>query len=279
VKLTGERRSDGSVLKVGPWVRGTLMLFDLGYYGFSLFERIARNGGYFISRLKAGANPKIVAVNRTHRGRSLALVGEYLQDVLPELERGVLDVEVEVRFQHRRYGGRRRSVCKVFRLVGIKDSETGEYHLYITNLGCEELAAEHIQRTYALRWEVELLFKELKTHYHLEELPSSKPHVVKALVYAAALTLLVSRCLLHAVRRVLGRQRERLKSHRWAMLVATLAADILILLLRPPHETRLLERNLSRMLLHEAPDPNVNRLSLLQAVEAGVHRYRRAIVA
>jgi len=279
VKLTAERRHDGPVLQVGPWVAGRLMLFDLGYYGFSLFERIDRNGGYFISRLKAGANPLIVAVNRAHRGRSVALEGERLQDVLGRLKREVLDVDIEVRVQRRRYAGRRRSVRKVFRLVGVRDPDTGEHHLYITNVGVEDLAAEHIQRSYALRWEVELLFRELKSHYRLEELPSRKPQVVKALIYAAALTLLVSRRLLDAVRQVLGKHADRLKVHRWAVLVSTIAADLLLLVLRPPRETRLLHRHVRRLLLHEAPDPNVNRLSLLQAVEAGVHEYRRVVPA
>ncbi len=279
VKLTGERRQDGPVFRVGPWVRGRLVLFDLGYYGFSLFERIGRNAGYFISRLKATANPRIVAVNRTHRGRSIALLGERLQDVLARLKREVLDVDIEVRVQRRRYAGRRRSVRKRFRLVGVRAPETGELHLYITNVAPQELAAEHIARSYALRWEIELLFAELKSHYRLEDLPSRKPQVVQALVYAAVLTLLVSRCLLNALRRALGAHASRLKARRWAVLISGIAADILMLLLRPPRETPLLTRHVSRLLLHEAPDPNLNRPSLLQAVESGIHQYQPALPA
>jgi putative transposase len=279
VKLTAERRHDGPVFQVGPWVKGRLLLFDLGYYGFSLFERIGRNGGYFISRLKSGANPKIVAVNRVHRGRSVALEGERLQEVLARLKREVLDVDVEVIVAHRRYGGRRRTVRKVFRLVGVRDPDTARHHLYITNARPEELAAEHIQRSYALRWEVELLFRELKSHYRLEELPSRKPEVVKALIYAAALTLLVSRRLLHALRGTLRKGAQRLKSQRWAAIVAGIAADLLLLVLCPPRETRALHRRLNKLLLHEGPDPNVNRMSLLESVETGTHRYRRAAPA
>jgi len=276
VKLTGGRRHDGPVFQVGPWVKGSLLLFDLAYYDFSLFERIGRNGGYFISRLKTSANPRIVAVNRNHRGRSIAVEGERLQDVLARLKREVLDVNIEVRCRHRTYGGRRRSVIKIFRLVGVRDPQTATHHLYVTNLMPDELEAEHVARSYALRWEIELLFRELKSHYRLDDLPSRKPDVVKALIYAAALTLLVSRCLLNTLRKALGQHAQRLKSHRWATILSTLASDLLMLLLRPPRETRTLQRHLNRLLLHEAPDPNIKRLSLLQAVEAGVHRYRLA---
>jgi IS4 transposase len=271
VRLTAERRSDGQVLVVGPWVRGRLLLFDLGYYAFSLFERIERHGGYFVSRLKQGANPRIVGVNRG----TPTVVGERLQDVLPTLRREVLDATVEVEVPHRPYRGRRRTVRKRLRLVGVKDAASGAYHCYLTNIAPEDLAPEHIAQCYALRWEVELLFRELKTHYRLEDLPSRKPEVVKALVYAAALTLLVSRRLLHALRQALGRRAERLKAHRWAAILADVAADLLLLLLNPPRETRALQIKLNRLLLHEAPDPNATRPSLLQAVEAGIHRYRR----
>lgn len=120
---------------------------------------------------------------------------------------------------------------------------------------------------------MELLFRELESHSRLEELPSRKPQVVKALVYASALTLLVSRCLLNAVRQALGQAGEWLKSHRWAVLLSMLAADLLLLVLRPPRETRLLHRHFKQLLLHEAPDPNVLEARYCQ-VRRGTSRRR-----
>ena len=70
VKVTSGRRHDGPVFRVGRWVAGKLLLFDLGYFNYHLFSCIERNGGYFVTRLKANANPTIVATNRTHRGRA-----------------------------------------------------------------------------------------------------------------------------------------------------------------------------------------------------------------
>lgn len=274
VKLTAERDSDGPVFGVGPWVEGRLLLFDLGYYSYSLFERIGRNGGFFLSRLKANSNPSIVSVNRGGTGRADPLVGQKLQDVLGSLRREVLDVDIEVQVKRRRYAGRQRTTPLVLRLVGVRDEGSGNYHLYVTNVRPEDLEAEHVQRTYALRWSVELLFRELKQHYRLEDMPSRKPEVVKALIYAAALTMLASRALLDVVRHELGERALRIRAHRWAALFCDIASDLLLLLTCPPRETKALKRTLSRLLLHEAPDPNVKRESLLQAVEAGTHRYR-----
>ena len=37
VKLTGERIKDHRALVIGPWVRGRLLLFDLGYFRYQMF--------------------------------------------------------------------------------------------------------------------------------------------------------------------------------------------------------------------------------------------------
>ena len=74
VKVTGERANDHRTLQMGPWVEGRLLLFDLGYFRYQLFDAIDRNGGYFITRLAANADPCIVATHRQWRGRSIELV-------------------------------------------------------------------------------------------------------------------------------------------------------------------------------------------------------------
>lgn len=129
VRLTGERVHDGPVLRAGRWVRGRLLLFDLGYYRFQLFDRIAQQGGYFLTRLKDGANPTITAAHGTWRGRAVPLVGQRLQDVLERLQRQVLDVQVEVSFRRRAYKGSRSGARARFRLVGVRNEASGRYHL------------------------------------------------------------------------------------------------------------------------------------------------------
>lgn len=56
-----------------------------------------------------------------------------------------------------------------------------------------------IATIYRCRWAIELLFRELKTLYDLDEFDTSNPAVVEILLYAAVLTLLVSRELLELV--------------------------------------------------------------------------------
>jgi putative transposase len=273
IKLTEGRRHDGPVFRVGKWVRDRLLIFDLGYFNYQLFSCITRNQGYFISRLKGCANPLIVSQNIKHRGRAVTVVGSKLRTVLSDLSRQTLDVMAEVPFKHRAYAGKASSAKQLLRVVGVRDPVTGEYHLYMTNIPVERLTAEEVAQVYAARWEIELLFKELKSYYRIADLPSRKQEVVEALLYAAVLTLALSRRLLAEVRRKLKGMAKRLPEQRWAAIFSEMAKDLLTMLTYPRNETRLVERSLIRTMLHEAVDPNVSRLSLLESIETRNHRY------
>jgi IS4 transposase len=177
-------------------------MFDLGYYEFHLFWRIAQKGGFFLSRAKTNANPLIVASHQSVRGNAIDLVGQKLQDVLARLSRRIIDVEVEVPVKLRKYRGRRRTARMRMRLVGVRNDDTGEYHLYFTNIGPETMSADQLASTYRLRWQVELLFTRLKTTMRMGQLPSSKPEIVEALIYASILSLLLSNAFLQVLRKI-----------------------------------------------------------------------------
>lgn len=269
VKLTDERTKDHRALRMGPWVSGRLLLFDMGYFRYQLFDCIERNKGYFLTRLPASANPKIVAVNRVWRGRSIDLVGQRLDAVADRLKRTTLDVDVEVTFERRVYAGKRRTDRARFRLIGVRDPDSGTYWFYLTNLPADELEPESVAQIYACRWQIELVFKELKSHYRLDELPTRKAPVVEALVLASVITLLVSRTLVDAVRQRLNKLAHRVPEARWAAVFADAALSILDLLVLPVRTARLLAKRLEPMLLQEAVDPNAGRLQLLQRVDQG----------
>lgn len=90
------------------------------------------------------------------------LAGKNLQDSLPHLKREVLDVLVEISFKRRAYRGKASTATEIYRLVGVLNHETNEYHLYITSLSAEQMSAEDVAVLYGARWSVELIFKELK---------------------------------------------------------------------------------------------------------------------
>jgi len=197
--VTDEKAHDSTEFDTGPWLKDRLVLFDQAYFKYRRFALIDENDGYFVSRLKSNVNPEITGELREWRGDAIPLEGEKINDVVDELHRQYIDVEVEVEFQRREYAGTQSWDTKTFRVVGVRNEDADDYHLYITNLPREEFLPADLATIYRCRWEVELLFRELKTQYSLDEFSTSKKHVVEILLYAALLSLLVSRDLLDLV--------------------------------------------------------------------------------
>lgn len=259
IKLTSERVHDGPVLQAGRWVKGKLLLFDLGYFRYQLFAAIEKQGGFFLTRLKDNANPILLRLNRRHRGQAVVVEGVGLRDLRERLRRELLDAQAEISFQRRISAGRRRRATMLVRIVGLRDEQRGGYHWYITNLPADLVPAEDIGKIYATRWTIELLFRELKSCYQLESMPSRKKHIVEIFLYASLLTLLASRALLQALHRQENLAGRRTPMERWARLVVSAAPDLLALVLDPARMARPRERLLMRFFETEAPDPNVKR--------------------
>ena len=182
-----------SQLPTGEWVAGALVLFDLGFYDFWLFDRIDANNGWFVSRVKSNANPEIVEELRTWRGNSIPLEGKSLKTVLDDLQRQEIDVLVELEFDRKR--GSSATATRQFRLVGLLNEADNEYHLYFTNLPKKRYSAPDIAQLYRARWEVELLFKELKSRFGLAEINTTDQYIIEALIIMAAISLMISRVI------------------------------------------------------------------------------------
>lgn len=254
VKITPGSFHDGPRFCVGSWVKGKLLIFDLGYYWAELFKNIEEHGGYFLSRLKQNSNPRVI--DGTRRGRKLKSYLEQLQGTQP------IDVEVEFYYYHRPQK-QRPGTWKFFRarVVGVFNTESKKYHLYVTNIPKTVLNAEQIARLYQARWLIELLFRELKSNFRMDEVPSKKKYVVEALVYAAFIALLISRAFLEKLRRGTKCQ-DKIPLERWAVIWALMSPDLLSLVLRPRHD-RTAEKYLMTMIQREAFDPNRSRKLLL----------------
>ena len=258
--LTDERTHESSQFRTGNWLRGRLFLFDLGFYSYRRFALIDANDGYFVSRLKTNANPVIVDERRKWRGRAISLTGTQLQDHLSKLTRKYIDVTGEFKFKRREYAGKRSTAAETFRVVGVHNEDTDDYHLYVTNLP-DEFTPEQVASLYSLRWKVETLFRELKSRYGLEKFETSDPAIAELLVVSALLTLVVSRALL-AVFQELEPSAEY-PEERWATTFRSAAqpvlADLALAHGHPPP-------NLPELMRREARQPEKSRLTLHKRV-------------
>jgi putative transposase len=200
-KMLAKRWPAARSRKVAAGVKDRILLVDLSFYKHHLFTKIGENGGFFVSRLKGTADPMIVDVHSVCRGNSIDVVGQRVSAVLPRLHRQVLDVEVEMPVKRRMYDGRQRKDDVWFRMVAVFNKEENVYHLYLTNIPTDLLIPEDIASLYGARWEVELIFKELKSRYALDMIKTTNAMIVAALIWVALLTLLASRQIYNPVRR------------------------------------------------------------------------------
>ena len=264
-EITDETTHESTLFETGSWLRGRLFLLDLGFFKYRRFALIDQNDGFFVSRLKKSANPLITAAPQTLRGNSIDIEGSQVFDVVGDLRRQYIDVDVVVGFKRREYDGTRSADTKQFRVVGVLNPDTDDYHLYMTNLPREEFSPEQIATLYRARWEVELLFRELKSRYGLEEFDTSKAHIVKIQITAALLTLVVSRAILRVL---VDHAEERgedatFPTERWATTFRSYAQLILMELadlygFPPP--------NIPELLYQEAKQPSPGRKTLLEEV-------------
>jgi len=167
-EITDETTHESTLFETGSWLRGRLFLLDLGFFKYRRFALIDENDGFFVSRLKKTSNPLITAAPRTLRGNSIDVEGKQVFDIVGDLHRQYIDVDVVVGFKRREYDGTRSTDTKEFRVVGVRNENTDDYHLYITNLPRKEFSAAQIATLYRARWEVELTFRELKSRHSLE---------------------------------------------------------------------------------------------------------------
>ena len=272
--ITDARTHEFTQLSTGPWVENALLLFDQAYFDYRTMDLIDANGGWFLTRLKPNANPEITAELRKWRGDAISLEGEQIQDILDDLHRDVIDVDGEVGFKRRVYNGTRSRAVETFRVVGVWNDEEDRYHLYITNLPAEDYNAPDIAKLYQARWEVELLFRELKTTHGLDEIKSGKPEVVEALILIALLSLVVSRTLRELFIEIIEDQQDDdsddvepsslLPRERWARAFSRRSDRIL---------RRVAERlgyeppSLVESLMNDALDPNAHHTLLLNEVQ------------
>lgn len=196
VEVTDARTHDRKALKMPRWLHGQLFLLDRGYSDHRLFRDIANRKGFFLTRLKESSVPVITAIRS---GLGQQHVGKELAGDLPY--RGVVDLDARFRV---RGGGTRE--FRVIRVVVEQDTRDGYLQdvdiWLVTNLDPEDFTAEQLATIYRMRWEVEILFRALKSVGRLDQLHSASLPVIHAFLYASLLGVVLAHDITAHMRRI-----------------------------------------------------------------------------
>lgn len=137
--------------------RGTLILADLGYFGFAWFDELSVRGYWYVSKLRNRTSYQVVQTFAQHGDTfdGLVWLGAYRADRAAHLVR-------LVQYRHGR-----------------------ELRQYLTNVRDPQLLplAEVVQ-VYARRWDIEMAVQLIKQHLGLSIWWSSKDQVIHQQLYA-----------------------------------------------------------------------------------------------
>ena len=261
VALYSEKTAEIKTLKIGPWIKDRILLVDLGFYKTQMFARVEENGGYFVSRIRKNMDPIVVLIEEgVPKTKCEDFIGKPMSECIKQLSGKDFDAVVKIAFKRREYKGKQKQDEMHIRLVAVYNDEDEKHHIYITNIQKEILNTKDISSLYGARWDIELLFKELKSKYALDVLETKNVQVIEALIWTAMLTLIVSRRIYSLVRNSTTHPKKmvRYTQLRWSTIFAEKASDLLTVVLNRCGIQRTFETIMS-VYQSQALDPHVNR--------------------
>ncbi len=175
--------------------KGCLYIKDLGYSKLSHFKKIDAAGSYFLSRFKSLTNCYIK--------KEGAFVEVSIRDLVKQKEheeiylgkeklkvRMVIDTMPEETIAKR--------LAKVKRTASTNHSEVQDetlflcyYNVYITNIKSEQLPIAWIRIFYALRWQIELIFKAWKSLFEIDEIKKMSIFRFECYIYGRLMAILL----------------------------------------------------------------------------------------
>ncbi len=195
-----------------------LILADRGYEDRDYFARVDAAGGHFVIRCKGSVNPMVECCTLAG-GPVRQFANRRLKEFRNKLHGQNADLVVTVK---RGEGLFRYRLCLVW------NPAHGSHMILATNLAVERFDVVAVREIYALRWQVELAFKEWKSYANLRKFQTSKAPIVEGLVWAAIAAALLKRFLAHAAQAVHG---VATSTRKVAMAVLDHLRDLLLALL------------------------------------------------
>ena len=196
-------------------LKGKLILFDLGYWDYGLFDAINRAQGFFLSRVKTNA---VITINQVVKGIGRQLVGAKLcSDHLKKRRRRIVEFIGKI-------GGSESSKC--YRVIGFWNTTDKKYHWYVTNLQVPAIA---IYSLYRIRWQIELIFKGCKRSLNVDEkVTSNNDNIIESLVLSTLIASFAIQSVFHeGAKKLTAQEKLSISFQRLSHIVVLLAQDFI----------------------------------------------------
>ncbi len=184
--IPGNNPDNSYVTKLPALIeRGELLIADLGYFCLTSLKGIAESGAYFIFRFLVGTNIYDAATMRPIDLRCLlekATGNAYQMDVVMGSQKQkhvscrLICLRVGDAIAEKRRRKLKQNAAKKGRTISELHLFMAGWTLMVTNVPREWLPPEMARPLYALRWQIELLFKQLKSVLAIHKSDTSKEH-------------------------------------------------------------------------------------------------------
>ena len=190
VALSPDSAAERPFLPAPEQVSGGLIRGDRGYFSKDYLQAVDHAGGFFIIRAKADVNPLIQRAIGPDGREVKAFRNQSLKSVSKRLSRyDCLDMVVCFATAEQAFE------CRLVIHPNLRTDGSPRY--LATNLDADVFSTQHISDGYRLRWQIELLFKEWKSHANLRTFDTGNPHIAEGLVWAALCAATVKRYCAH----------------------------------------------------------------------------------
>ncbi len=248
VVLTADTESEPQFLPEAKALTGCLVMGDRGYFKKAYFAELMDHGVAFIVRGKGNMNPTVRRVItasghdiKAWRDKPLGtLKGKFRKQ-------GPMDMDIDW------HEGGKRMDC---RLIVTWNKQTKAFQYLVTNLSRKAFTVTDIMDAYHLRWQIELVFKEWKSHANLKALNTAKESILQGVIWAALCAATLKRFFAHMTQKLTG---AAISTRKVAMCLRHFLTDILRALISHPRKLKQQLQAAIRFLADNARRDNLKR--------------------
>ena len=162
IRFTSAATNDSFMLKPSSLSKGDIVAMDRAYIDYEKFEQLTNNQVVYVTKMKK------------------SLKFEILSDTIYQAPEGVMEVRIqEVKFTKKKQSG--ETIVHHARIITYVDIKKHKLISLLTN--DKEFDPAEIIEIYRRRWEIELLFKQIKQNFPLRYFYGESANAIKIQIW------------------------------------------------------------------------------------------------
>ena len=152
--------------------KNDLLLTDLGYFCLKTFQLIIQKGAFFVSRYKTGTSlwdtetsepVELAKILMRVKGNAYQMEVNMGTDKKTRICCRLICFRVKEEVANQRRMRLKREAKKKGRIPGAQSLLLADWTIIVTNVPEKWIPSEMLWRIYSIRWQIELLFKQMKS--------------------------------------------------------------------------------------------------------------------